>query len=141
MKKPTGWVFSRDTRQSLNVGQVLVELQQQLHQLAANPESRGDVLKHDFPWKNTAFHLSKVHERLYLDAYERQERQRALQQSIQQAREFEVLDIFRSQHPWLNPLRDAHDISETFAWSICSAHWSSVEGAEEATCQAMATAV
>ena len=22
----------------------------------------------------------------------------------------------------------AHDISETFAWSICSAHWSSVEG-------------
>ena len=115
---------------------VLVELQQQLHQLAANPESRGDVLKHDFPWKNTAFHLSKVHERLYLDAYERQERQRALQQSIQQAREFEVLDIFRSQHPWLNPLRDAHDISETFAWSICSANWSSVEGAEEATCQA-----
>lgn len=76
--------------------------------------------------------MSKVHERLYLDAYERQERQRALQETIQRAREFEVLDVFRSQHPWLNPARNAQE-SETYAWSICSANWSSIEGLEETT--------
>eukprot|EP00435_Cladocopium_sp_Y103_P029581 s2017_g7.t1 len=114
---------------------VLLELQDQLRSLAARPETGGEVWdRHvqNFPWKSTAFHLSKVHERLYLDAYERQERQRALQETIQRAREFEVLDVFRSQHPWLNPARNAQE-SESYAWSICSANWSSIEGLEETT--------
>ncbi|CAK9026871.1 unnamed protein product [Durusdinium trenchii] len=82
--------------------EVLSELQQQLHAL-----SQGQMM--DWEQKPgqkvrvptwSRFHLNKVHERLYLDASERQDRKRALQESIQQAREFEVLDIFRSQHPW-----------------------------------------
>lgn len=113
---------------------VLLELQDQLRGLAAR-QTGGEIAfprVPDFPWKSTDFHLSKVHERLYLDAYERQERQRALQETIQRAREFEVLDVFRSQHPWLNPARNAQE-SETYAWSICSANWSSIEGLEETT--------
>ncbi|CAL1169630.1 unnamed protein product, partial [Cladocopium goreaui] len=114
---------------------VLLELQDQLRGLAARQTGGGEIAfprVPDFPWKSTDFHLSKVHERLYLDAYERQERQRALQETIQRAREFEVLDVFRSQHPWLNPARNAQE-SETYAWSICSANWSSIEGLEETT--------
>ncbi|CAE7716560.1 RABA2A, partial [Symbiodinium sp. CCMP2456] len=52
----------------------------------------------------------KVHQRLYLEFYDRQERKRALQESVQQARENEVLDIFKSQHPWLNALAKQSEV-------------------------------
>eukprot|EP00439_Symbiodinium_sp_Y106_P060748 s2029_g9.t1 len=52
----------------------------------------------------------KVHQRLYLEFYDRQERKRALQESVQQARENEVLDIFKSQHPWLNALSKQSEV-------------------------------
>eukprot|EP00913_Durusdinium_trenchii_P007475 g7027.t1 len=54
-----------------------------------------------------------------------QDRKRALQESIQQAREFEVLDIFRSQHPWLNATRNDLSLQMSMALSLYSA---SMEG-------------
>jgi len=68
----------------------------------------------------------KVHQRLYLEFYDRQERKRALQESVQQARENEVLDIFKSQHPWLNALSKQSEV-----FSFLSAYTEGLSSEEE----------
>ncbi|CAJ1450515.1 unnamed protein product [Effrenium voratum] len=115
-EEPNGGIFATEVNVGYSPGQgaenqalrrevarlerVLNDVQEQLRIV----QCQGGAARELACWQSPGYHISKVHERLYLDASNRQERKKALQESTQQARECEVLGMFRSQHPWINAL-------------------------------------
>ncbi|CAJ1450516.1 unnamed protein product [Effrenium voratum] len=101
-EEPNGGIFATEVNVGYSPGQgaenqalrrevarlerVLNDVQEQLRIV----QCQGGAARELACWQSPGYHISKVHERLYLDASNRQERKKALQESTQQARECEA---------------------------------------------------